>query len=139
MKDFIGVWLLVKVERKTKDKLLSPFGDNPEGLLIYSEGYMSAQLGIANRPAFDSEDFRNGSPDEIAIAFNSYIAYYGTYNVDEAEKIVYHKVLQSLYPNWVGTKQKRYFEFSSKYLSLSALDPDYATTGSTTTLIWERA
>lgn len=135
---FIGTWKLLKVERKFKKQIILPFGENPEGILIYTESYMSAQLGNSDRKNFTSEDYRMGSDKEINNAFNSYIAYYGTYEIDEVSQIIYHRVQQSLFPNWVGTKQKRFYEFKGNLLLLSALDPDYTRTGSQTTLTWER-
>lgn len=135
---FIGTWKLLKVERKFKKQIILPFGENPEGILIYTESYMSAQLGNSDRKNFISEDYRMGSDKEINNAFNSYIAYYGTYEIDEDSQIIYHKVQQSLFPNWVGTKQKRFYKFKENLLILSALDPDYILTGSQTSLTWER-
>ena len=62
--------------------------------------------------------FDKGAPEEIKAAFEGYGAYFGTYEIHEAEGFVIHHVEGSLFPNNVGTEQKRFFEFSGDKLIL---------------------
>jgi Lipocalin-like domain len=118
-----------------------PIGRNVRGLLSYSEnGMMSAQLGSAMRPNFSDNDFRKGSDIEIREAFNGYISYFGTYQIVEKSGIIIHDVQMSMFPNWIGTKVKRYFEFSDgeQILTLKATPIDYDGKIRTPTLVWRR-
>jgi Lipocalin-like domain len=61
--------------------------------------------GIADLP---TEDVRGGSDGERAAAFSSYVAYCGSYELRA----------MSLFPNWVGSEQTRYFELTGEELVL---------------------
>jgi hypothetical protein len=47
----------------------------------------------------------------------SYVSYCGRYEV--RGESVFHHVEMSLFPNWVGTQQERYFQFAGDRLILS--------------------
>ncbi|MGH9657368.1 MAG: lipocalin-like domain-containing protein [Bryobacteraceae bacterium] len=132
---FLGVWKLVSYELRTPDgKVTQPMGPNPVGRITYdSEGRMSAQLMDPRRAKFGSSLLRNGTAAEKAAAADGYAAYYGRFTVREKEGIVVHHVDASLFPNWVGGDQIRYFEFSGGRLILRAKRD----TGESR-LVWER-
>ena len=115
-----GAWNLVSFEvRRSDGVIMYPFGRDADGTLIYEAGgYFSVQLLERERPKFASGDMQNGTVDEISSAYKGYIGYYGTYAVDEAEGIVTHLVRGSLFPNWVGEDQRRYFKLSGSQLTL---------------------
>jgi Lipocalin-like domain len=118
---FIGAWRLVSAEFRAEDGSLaeSPYGAEPQGLLIYdSQGTMSAQLAQSGRKSFAIADRMAGTPEEIKAAFETYQAYYGRFKIDEREHIVTHTVIQSLLPNWVGTEQRRHYQFKDGRLIL---------------------
>ncbi len=75
---------------------------------------------------------------EKEAAYEGYLAYYGTYEVDEREGTVSHHVEGSLFPNWVGTLLKRSFKISGDQLTLDAIVQG-AGESLTSRLIWERA
>ena len=81
-------------------------------------GHLAVQIMQPNRPRFASGDLDTGTPGEIKAAFEGYGAYFGTYEIHEAEGFVIHHVEGSLFPNNVGTEQKRFFEFSGDTLIL---------------------
>lgn len=66
---------------------------------------MSAMLAPAVRPSLSTADPLGGAESERAAAFSTFIAYAGTYDVDGDD--VVHHVTVSLFPNWVGTAQRR--------------------------------
>ncbi len=120
---FIGTWKLVTSEFRTSDgKVSYPLGDKAVGILMYdSGGRMAVQLMRPGRPRFASGDMRGGTPEEIKTAGEGYVAYFGTYEVDGKKSTVVHHVEASLFPNWVGQDQLRFFEFSADRLTLKTL------------------
>jgi hypothetical protein len=118
---FIGTWQLVKAEalRPNGDAIPYRYGAGSIGYIMYdATGHMAVQLMQPNRPKFASGDLDKGAPEEIKAAFDGYGAYFGTYEIHEAEGFVIHRVEGSLFPNNVGTEQKRFFEFSGDHLIL---------------------
>ncbi len=135
---FIGVWRLISCELKTKSGSVTyPYGENPIGRITYDKaGRMSAQLMRPGRRGSShktSAGFRASDPDELREAVNGFIAYYGTYDIDESSRTVIHHVQACLIPSWVGTDLKRTYEFSGNRLILTAVSDD-----STVRLVWER-
>lgn len=90
------------------------------------------------RPAFISNDLRKGTPEEVRAAFDGYVAYFGTYEVSEEEGTVTHNIRGSLFPNWIGQNQKRFFEFTGNRLTLKTAPIPTAETAVTGILVWER-
>lgn len=116
----LGTWKLVSwVFEKENGEVVNYFGDNPNGLLTYMEsGYMSVQVFKEGRLPFTSSSFDDGTLDEKASAFETYIAYYGKYK--EVEPSVYvHEIESSLFTNWVGNIQMRYAVLDNNILTLS--------------------
>jgi Lipocalin-like domain len=138
---FVGVWRLVSMEYRTDDGALveSPFGAEPEGTIMYdSLGNMAAQIGRKDRPRFSSSDRMAGSVEEKTAAFESYIAYFGRYRVDERERSVTHDVQQALFPNWAGSKQVRYYTFADRKLTLRTPPFQYLGKNVTAILLWDK-
>jgi hypothetical protein len=138
---FIGAWRLVSAVFQAEDGSVaqSPYGTEPQGILMYdAQGSMSAQLANKNRKGFAVADRMAGTPEEIKAAFQSYQAYYGRYQIDEREHIVTHTVTQALLPNWVGTEQRRYYNFKDGRLILRT--PPMIIGGNRVTgeLMWEK-
>ena len=136
---FVGVWKLVSFEQRTTAGALTyPMGQKPVGRLTYdASGHMSAQIMLPDRTRFDAPSKVRGSPEQKIAAFDGYTAYYGTYTVDDAHRTVIHHVEASLYPNWVGTEQRRLFEFSEGKLILRAVNGSGGP-GTEGRLVWER-
>jgi hypothetical protein len=137
----IGAWRLLSAEFRSSDaKIAYPWGKNATGLLIYNaSGYVSAQIMNPDRPKFASRDNLKGTPEETKLAFDGYQAYYGTFEIDEKEKMVIHHITGNLFPNAIGVAFKRYYEFSSNdRLTLST--PPMTMSGERIAglLIWER-
>jgi len=137
----IGSWRLrqwVSVTDEGADSL--PMGDAPNGLLIYAaDGLMITMLGPGDRPRFASDDVTGGTVDERASAFASFVAYGGTFDIDG--DTVHHHVETSLYPNWIGTVQRRRWELDETGRRLTLTSPPITLGGLTRIqrLTWERA
>src|SRR6267142_2695977 len=84
-----------------------------EGLKVYVQMMKSA------RPAFASDDSAAGTADEVSAAFHGYVAYYGSYRVDEGARVVTHRLAGSLFPNWLGSEQRREIVLEGDRLTLS--------------------
>lgn len=135
----IGVWKLVSYQRKAANgRVDAPYGAKPVGRLTYdTAGRMSAQL---MRPGRKSSlevgvSFANGTAGdaELREATGGFIAYFGTFDVDEATTTVIHHVEACLVPSWVGHDLKRKYRFEGNRLLLSAVTSTY-----TVDLVWER-
>jgi len=75
-----------------------PFGENPRGVIIYDKsGNMSGQIMPSPWTETDTK--------------LTYIAYFGSYKINESEGIVEHQVEGSLNPKMIGINQIRYFSF----------------------------
>src|ERR1019366_7120069 len=95
-------------------------GRNPDGLIIYdATGHVSVQIMRDPRPTFESGRDRPETLDEFKTAYGGYYAYFGTYEVNEAEGIVLHHVRGSLWPREVGTEYKRNVALSGNRLILT--------------------
>ncbi len=99
-----------------------PMGEAPEGLLVYSDdGTMVGIMGPAARPRFASDDVTGGTNDERARAFATFIAYGGHYEIEG--DTVRHDVETSLFPNWIGTVQRRRWELAENGRLLTLTSP----------------
>lgn len=138
---FVGVWKLVSIDAVRRSGGILPiYGKNPIGRLYYDEaGNMSVHFMRSGRPKFKSETKFRATAQEMRAAYESYEAYFSTYEVDEEKHLVYHKVLGGLFPNWTGTIQSRYYQFEGSHLILSTEPIGSRPSGKTiVTLVWER-
>lgn len=138
MQRFIGQWELLEMRAIGSQDTIYPIGKNVAGLLIYTQnGIMSAQLGSLDRKLFANPDYRFGHTDEIIESFNSYISYTGSFYIQK--DYIIHNVRQSLFPNWIGQKVKREYEFiEDNILILKAPMLNYSGTERRPELVWQR-
>lgn len=116
-----------------------PMGETPTGLLAYTAGgTMVALMAPADRLPFASDDLTGGTPDEQARGFSTFVAYAGRYRI-EGDAII-HTVETSLFPNWVGTVQRRRWMLSDDGGTLTLESPPIALRGVTRRqrLTWTR-
>jgi hypothetical protein len=107
----IGVWRLASIQ------YLGPGGSTVDpfyqadstGIIIYDpSGWMSVHIVAPRRRAWEVPASRlsavEGNQDAPlkAAAFDSYYAYFGTWDLDEAESVVTHHVKSSLIPAETG-------------------------------------
>jgi hypothetical protein len=132
MKEFIGAWRLVSVEdRKPDGSLTSPYGEHPVGLLLYDEtGRMSVQIMRGDRHHLSSNDWDEIPAEEIKLAIEGFTAFFGTYEINEADAIIIHRVEGHVLPDSVGKELKRGYEFSGSRLILKP--------SASRTVTWER-
>ena len=138
---FFGTWRLVswKIKRANGDLTDSPLGPNALGRIMYDPG---GQVSVAfmrpDRPNFASNQLTDATLEEIKSGFEGYISYFGSYDVNEQECFVIHRLHLSWFPNWVGTEQKRYFEFAGDRLTLRTPPLTLLEEAQVHSLIWQR-
>jgi hypothetical protein len=122
--DLVGTWQLQSwtTGYSDRDELSYPFGEDPQGLLIYSKGgWMSAAISRSDRPRLPADSSpRTTTPELQAQAYTSYFHYAGRYEVREGHII--HFVTLSLNPDFPGTEQLRHVELDGQTLVLSGKD-----------------
>jgi len=135
---FIGTWKLLKCHHELEGGTeIFPLGDSARGLLIYSkEGYMSGALMHPDRDKFKTRELFSGTQEEKALAMEGYLHYAGRFEVHGEE--VWHFVEMSLFPNWVGSIQKRRYRFFEDKLSLSVGPFTAQEVKQTAYLLWQR-
>lgn len=137
---FPGTWRLVSFETRTEDGIVShPYGLDAKGYILYTaDGYMAVVLHANGRQPFAKNNFRGGTPEELAAAGEQIISYSGRFEVVEGDEVLHH-VEVSFFPNWIGTAQRRAFRFEGNRLMLSTEPRRVAGKIQTSHLIWERA
>ena len=110
-------------------------------MLMYDgKGSFTGQIMARERPAFATGNLLKGSDDEVRSAFEGYVAYYGSYTVDDVEGLMVHQVEGSFFPNWIGERQVRKFNFAGDgRLELRTLPIKGSRADLTVVLLWERA
>lgn len=135
----VGHWTLVSLEVVGGDETEYPMGRDVRGVIAYSPtGQMAVQIMQDDRPRFASDDMAGGTPAELAAALAGYTAYFGTYSVDEGARVVTHHVTGSLFPNWVGTDQRREVAFRDDLLTLSSQPILYNGLRRVFRVVWKR-
>jgi lipocalin-like protein len=141
----VGSWRLESWVALTDDGATEsmPMGPGPEGLLVYAaDGTMITTFGRADRDSFATGDvtgdLTGGSVEERSEAFRSFIAYGGRFAVDGSTVI--HTVEVSLFPNWIGTTQRRRWEVDGRGEVLTLTSPPLTVGGQTRIqrLTWRR-
>jgi hypothetical protein len=134
----LGSWQLLLCEQRRPDGTVATlFGAQPNGLLIYSAGgHVAVQISRSDRASFAAPI---GTPEEMVRAWKSYLAYYGTYTVDEAAATVTHHVEGSIFPNNVGTDEIRAIELQGDELTLYVQNTLAAGERVGTVLVWRSA
>ncbi len=116
---FIGVHRLVAYQRKSQGgEATDIYGPNPVGRIAYDKaGRMFALLMRPGRKP--PKDPRAVTLEEYREIQSGFIAYMGTFDVDEAERTIVHHVEAASNAAWVGTDLKRGYEFSGSRLMLT--------------------
>jgi len=118
----VGSWrLLSAVQHFDDGTKVAEFGPNACGYLFYTaEGTVSAVLGASDRPVVAALDPQNATPDEYASSARTFVAYAGTYLLDQETGEVRHNIELSLYPNWQGQSQLRILQLDGDTVNIVA-------------------
>jgi hypothetical protein len=140
IKQLAGVWRLVSSEFRTSGgEVIYPLGEDAQGQAIFTEtGFISGQLMRQGRPQFASGNQASGTAQEMEAALQGYVAYYGTCEVDVEKQTLTTHVEGSMYPNWVGGFQTRFYQLNDKQLTLTTPPITIGEEEITGVLVWER-
>ena len=132
---FVGTWTLISIETRGPDGKPIPGpnpvgGVNPTGTVMYdAAGHVSLQIMPGGRTA-SLNTLQPLTPEQAREALFGYVAYYGTYTLDERAKVMHIHFDGSLNPSMVGTDGERYYEFDGDRMTFRA--------GANTRLSWQR-
>ena len=117
-----GSWrLLSAVQHFDDGGRVAEFGPSASGYLVYTpEGTVTAVLGAADRPAVSASDPQGATAAEYESSAQRFVAYAGTYSIDETAGEVLHSIELSLYPNWQGRSQLRILHLEGDILTIVA-------------------
>ena len=117
----VGAWRLISFQSRTDNgEVTYPFGEEPQGTLIYTaHGRYAVQLMRGARPRFADPDQMKGTAAEIKASFEGCIAYFGRYEFHAKAGFVVHHIEGSLFPNWEGQALKRFFELTGDRLKIT--------------------
>ena len=137
-KQLVGAWMLDAAESVRADgSKIEVFGSNPKGTMIFSsDGHFALIQMRADLPKLASNSRDAGTPEENKAVVQGSIAYFGTYSVNESDKVITVRLEGSTFPN-VGGEQKRIVT------SLTADELKFTNprtpSGVTLEVVWKRA
>jgi hypothetical protein len=106
----LGTWTLVSSDQVRADgSKLKQFGANPKGINVFdANGRFFLMIASADNSKIASKDpSRKTNSEEVGGLIVESIAYYGTYTVNDAERVAVLHLEASTFPNQIGTDQKR--------------------------------
>ena len=136
----VGTWILVSWDQRNADgTTVQQFGANPKGVAFFdSTGHYIITVMRSDRAKYAIDNFgqiAQATAEETKATAQGTITYFGTYSVNEAERIIDIRVEASSFPNWNGTDQKRFFEVTEDQLKLTVRPPH----GGSVDVLWKRA
>ncbi len=141
----VGAWRVVDAETVNAASGTSrPWLGRPRpysGLILYHAcGYMSVQIGAARAAARDGLDFGDLTEAELRGYAETWYAYYGRFEVDEAKVQVRHVLEGSLFGFETGLTYVRDVHLERNVLTLTTVDRDPGPDGDTfNRLVFRRA
>jgi len=135
---FVGTWKLISIDNPNQP----PTNGKPLGIIMYDNtGHMAVQIVRGDRPTFPNGPAR-ATDRELAGAYATYTAYYGTYTFEPENNIVIHHLEGSLAPGKIGQDNIRCFELKGNRLILSVANDGkggrLACRDTTNHLTWEK-
>ena len=132
-----GTWTMVSNVLDQGGNKTEPYGTGAKGSVILTkDGRVMLIITRADIPKFASNNRTTGTPEENKAAVAGSIAYFGTYTVNDADKMLVMHLDGSTYPNWVGTDQKRTLELSGDEMKFINQNPSMGQ--GTVTVSWKR-
>jgi hypothetical protein len=133
----VGTWIYVS---STSTRADGSKTDRPDlkGIVIYTSDDHFAFVSVRpDLPKLANPDRERATAEEARAVVAGSIAYYGTYSINEVDKVLTAKVEGSTYANLIGTDQKRIIT------SLTADELKFTNprtpAGETIEFVWKRA
>ena len=111
----VGSWSIVRNCEEFQDgkKNCSPFGDNMKGLLMFDTNSFSFQMIAGDR----------AKTNDPRTPVGPLVAYFGTYSVNDADKILTYHIERASWPNFEGQDQKRIVTIKGDEMSYKSQAP----------------
>ena len=139
---FHGLWHLVDVNfYNVNNEIVKLYGESPRGMILYdAQGRVTVQIMQRDRPPLPKTRTAENALADYVTILRGYVAYFGTYDVDETARTVTHHLEGSLIPDWVGTDLVRQYEFADDNQKLILTTAPSALRGATLRgeIIWRR-
>ena len=113
----VGTWALASYmvypasSMGDETKAIFPYGPNATGFITYTaEGHVSMHFCNPGQAHHKSGMPTNSTETELAESARRYLAYAGPFDIitnGKGELVVAHQPEVSLYPNWLGSTQRR--------------------------------
>src|SRR5262245_2096358 len=134
----VGTWTFVSaLDVKPDGTKNDRWGANPKGIFIFeANGHFAQFITRSDIPKFSAKSVDQGTAEENKAVLAGLVASFGTYTVNEADKALITRVEGNIFPNLVGTEQKRLI------VSLTPDELKYTnpttSTGTTAEATWKR-
>jgi hypothetical protein len=117
----IGSWKLLSYEDRDPGGVpVYPYGKSPLGMLVYdSTGHMAIQIMKYPPPAVTTDDWDKFTVTEKLALFDSYVAYFGRFQIDPERHLIVHLADADLDRVYIGRSEERHYELAGDRLSLS--------------------
>ncbi len=134
----VGTWLLVSEVAHQGEKTTQPLGPNPLGSIMLDRGgRFIIMIARPDLPRFAANKRDAGTAEENKAVLAGALAFFGTYSVNEADRILVLHPEASTFPNWVGADQKRYITLTADEMKWTNRTP--AIGAEVVELVWKRA
>lgn len=112
------------------------FGPNPNGILVLAANGQYSQIIVRpDTPKFKVNNRLKGTPEENTAAVHGTTATFGTWSVDEANKMLIVRNEGGMFPNQVGAETKRSVALTGDELKISNPAPG---SGGKSESVWKR-
>jgi hypothetical protein len=109
----VGAWTLVSLTAGEEADQTFPYGANPKGsMMVDANGRFMITVVRSDLPQFASNNRMTATPDEATAVVQGSIAYYGSYSIDEATRVITVNVEGSTFPNFTGGTKTRILSFN---------------------------
>jgi hypothetical protein len=105
----VGSWTLVSWERTLPNgSKVHSYGDNPKGVITFgADGRIFVMFARPDLPKIASSVPQTATAEEAKAIVGGSIAYFGTYTVNDADKVISFRLEASTLPNQLAIDQKR--------------------------------
>ena len=105
----VGTWTLASWERVLPNgNKVQSYGTNPKGIVVFeANGRFFLMFARPDLPKIASNNPATATAEEAKAVMAGSIAYFGTYTVDDANKVISLRMDASTFANQLATDQKR--------------------------------
>jgi Lipocalin-like domain len=116
----VGTWILVSTQTTTSSGTKYPYGTSPKGILMFdANGRYAAVQGRPDRPKLKSAVRLEATKEEFGAVAMEFAANFGTWSVDEADKVLLRRFEGALIPNNEGNNTRAFINLAGDDLRLA--------------------